>query len=105
MAPLAVASHVFGARKIGPRRKARPMKPDNFTLPWCDTLNLPYWQISFTLCGTMNGWRELQSGLKMEQIIPLIDRMIEVGALRRLAPGEPNRALLDDAEPPYKRFL
>lgn len=52
------------------------MKPDRYPLPWCDALDAPYWKINAQLCLHRTGWRALQSGKPMSEIIPLIDALI-----------------------------
>lgn len=54
------------------------MKPEGYPLPWCDKLDMPYHKINFYLCLTVKGWREKQSRVPMEEIIPWIDRAIGV---------------------------
>jgi hypothetical protein len=51
-------------------------KPEGYPLPWCERLDIPYWQINVTMCAHAQGWREWQSGRGMTEIIPEIDRRL-----------------------------
>jgi hypothetical protein len=46
-------------------------------LPWCETLNEPYYKINLRLCFSREGWKEKQAGQPMSVIIPWIDKLIE----------------------------
>lgn len=52
--------------------------PDKYPLPWCDKADLPYWQINLIFCATVEGWRKMQSGKPMAEIIPLINARLAV---------------------------
>ena len=47
-------------------------RPEGYPLPWCDALDMAYWQVNYTLCGEPV-WREWQAGKRMVEIIPAID--------------------------------
>ena len=47
-------------------------RPEGYPLPWCDALDMAYWQVNYTLCGEPD-WREWQAGKRMVEIIPAID--------------------------------
>jgi len=51
-------------------------KPDGYPLPWNDRLDAPYRQINMALCSRKGG-REWQSGRRMAEIIPEIDKLLE----------------------------
>lgn len=52
------------------------MKSDGYPLPWCEALDLPYWQINWAMRLLRPEWAEAQTGREMAQIIPEIDALI-----------------------------
>ena len=53
------------------------MKPENYPLPWCDKLDMAYWQVNLALCLSKKGWRDKQAYKPMSEIIPWIDKELE----------------------------
>lgn len=52
-------------------------KPEGYPLPWCEALDIAYWQINMTLCLRFKRWSKWQAGKPMAEIIPVLDRLIE----------------------------
>lgn len=52
------------------------MTRDNYPLPWCDKLDVPYWSVNLGLISTREGWKEWQTGKPMSEIIPKIDELL-----------------------------
>lgn len=52
-------------------------KPAAYPIPWCETLDAPYWQVNIYLCGLLEGWRIFQSRKDMAVIVNVIDTLIE----------------------------
>jgi len=53
------------------------MKPSGYPLPWCEKLDLPYYQINLQLCFSVPGWGERQAYKPMSEIIPWIDELLK----------------------------
>jgi len=51
-------------------------KPEAYPLPWCDALDMPYWQLNLMMVGRRPGWGAWQAHKPMAEIIPEIDRML-----------------------------
>lgn len=60
-------------------------KPDRYPLPWCDRLDVAYWQINFhgsaATYGLERGWCRWQAHRPMSQIIPVLDWLLDHGGL------------------------
>lgn len=56
------------------------MKPEKYPLPWCEYLDMPYWQINFSLCAYPE-WRAWQKKTEISLVYAEIDKLYAEGKL------------------------
>lgn len=47
-----------------------------YPLPWCKSLDVPYWRLNLFLCWVREGWRTYQKHKSIDELIPEMDTLI-----------------------------
>ena len=57
------------------------MKPAGYPLPWCEQLDVAYWQVNVGLCRHLPVWSYWQAHKPMKEIVPVIDWLLDHGGI------------------------